>query len=195
MTVTMSGVLGGWLKVSIKILLSLVFFFSLSSLSSSAVATETAAAASTASAAAAAAAAAAAGPHLSPMIINSREKGGRRRLNVIHLIADDLRPEISAPGFGQKVAQTPNIDRLASTGTVFARAYCQQAVCGPSRNSFMTGRRPHHTNVLGNSNGDCFRDVGIDGNGVVGANWTTLPEWFKKSGWNALGGGKTFREF
>eukprot|EP00911_Craspedida_sp_UC1_P000244 UC1_evm1s188 len=188
MTVTMSGVLGGgWLKVSIKILLSLVFFFSLSSLSSIAVATETAAIASTA-------ASAAAGPHLPPMIINSREKGGRR-LNVIHLIADDLRPEISAPGFGQKVAQTPNIDRLASTGTVFARAYCQQAVCGPSRNSFMTGRRPHHTNVLGNSNGDCFRDVGIDGNGVVGANWTTLPEWFKKSGWNALGGGKTFREF
>jgi hypothetical protein len=59
-------------------------------------------------------------------------------LNVLYLLADDLRPEI-AGGYGQSQALTPNIDKLAQSGLTFAKAYCQQAVCGPSRNSFMTG--------------------------------------------------------
>jgi arylsulfatase A-like enzyme len=47
-------------------------------------------------------------------------------------LLDDLRPEfMSAYGQGQMI--TPNIDKLAKTGTVFNNAYCQQAVCGPSR--------------------------------------------------------------
>eukprot|EP00729_Bicosta_minor_P014914 gene14914-3887_t len=50
--------------------------------------------------------------------------------NVLYFVADDLRPEISG-GYNQTVAHTPNIDKLAATGTVFNRAYCQQAVCGP----------------------------------------------------------------
>jgi iduronate 2-sulfatase len=84
---------------------------------------------------------------------------------------------------------TPNIDKLSATGMVFENAYCQQAVCGPSRNSFMTGRRPHHTMVFGNS--QSFREVGHDSNGP-GSEWITCPEHFKKSGWLTLGGGKTF---
>jgi arylsulfatase A-like enzyme len=111
------------------------------------------------------------------------------RLNVLYLVSDDLRPELGA--YGSQV-KTPNMDRLAADGLVFARAYCQQAVCGPSRNSFMTGRRPHRTNVLGGSTGDDFRRVGIDSAGVPGANWTTLPGHFKRHGYTTLGGGKTF---
>ena len=60
--------------------------------------------------------------------------------NIVHIIIDDLRTELGAYGISSAV--TPNIDKLAREGVTFDRAYCQQSVCGPSRNSFMTGRRP-----------------------------------------------------
>ena len=91
--------------------------------------------------------------------------------NVLYFIADDLRPEFAA-AFGQKQMLTPNVDKLASEGLVFNAAYCQQAVCGPSRASFMTGRRPAHTNIFGNS--DSFREMGGDTNGP-GSSWITMP--------------------
>jgi iduronate 2-sulfatase len=65
---------------------------------------------------------------------------GRGRSNVLYLVADDLRPEMAGPApYAQKQAVTPNIDKLASSAgaVTFSNAYCQQAVCGPSRNSFM----------------------------------------------------------
>ena len=55
--------------------------------------------------------------------------------NVVHIVVDDLRPDIGAYGLSNR--HTPNIDNLAKNGTTFLRAYAQQAVCGPSRNSFM----------------------------------------------------------
>ena len=63
-----------------------------------------------------------------------------RRFNVLFIAIDDLRPALGC--YGDKTSITPNIDRLASRGTVFNRAYCQQAVCSPSRLSLLTGRRP-----------------------------------------------------
>jgi len=63
---------------------------------------------------------------------------------------------------------------------------------GTSRNSFMTGRRPHHTNVDATETGEDFRVSGIDSGGVKGADWITMPEHFKKHGYATLGGGKTF---
>lgn len=59
---------------------------------------------------------------------------------VLHIIADDLRSELGAYGLPNRT--TPHIDALAASGTTFLAAYAQIAVCGPSRNSFMTGRRP-----------------------------------------------------
>ena len=59
-------------------------------------------------------------------------------------ISDDLRPEM-LEAYGQQNMITPNFDRLASTSMVFNRAYCQQAICGPTRNSFLSGRRPQRT--------------------------------------------------
>jgi len=47
--------------------------------------------------------------------------------------------------YGQKHMITPHLDAFAATGTVFNRAYCQQAICGPTRNSFLSGRRPQRT--------------------------------------------------
>ena len=94
--------------------------------------------------------------------------------NVLLITVDDLRPQLNA-SYGMTETSTPNIDRLAadSASTTFTRAYCQMAVCSPSRNSFMTGRRPETTRVL--NFWDDFR--------VAGPAWTTMPEYFKKQGY------------
>jgi len=112
-----------------------------------------------------------------------------KQYNVLYFIVDDLRPEFMA-AYGQSQMLTPNVDKLANSGTVFANAHCQQAVCGPSRASFMTGRRPQHTRVYDNEAN--FRHVGLDSAGVAGSDWTTCPGHFKQSNFTTLGGGKTF---
>jgi iduronate 2-sulfatase len=68
--------------------------------------------------------------------------------NVLYIVVDDLRPDISPYRVqNAAAARTPNFERLAATGTVFEQAFVQQAVCGPSRNSFLSGRRPDRTAV------------------------------------------------
>ncbi|MBL8174388.1 MAG: sulfatase [Bryobacterales bacterium] len=69
----------------------------------------------------------------------------RKKPNVLFVAVDDLRPELGC--YGHKTILTPNIDRIAKDGMVFLRAYCQQAVCSPSRSSLMTGARPDTTKV------------------------------------------------
>jgi iduronate 2-sulfatase len=60
--------------------------------------------------------------------------------NILLICVDDLKPTLAC--YGDPVAITPNIDALAARGVVFENAYCNQAVCSPSRNSLMTGLRP-----------------------------------------------------
>ena len=57
--------------------------------------------------------------------------------NILFIPVDDLRPELGC--YGNTIVKTPNIDALAKNGMVFNRAYCQQAVCNPSRVSLLTG--------------------------------------------------------
>jgi iduronate 2-sulfatase len=64
--------------------------------------------------------------------------------NVVLIIADDLRASVLGC-FGDRLCQTPNLDRLAARGVVFERAYCQGTVCGPSRASLMRGRYFGHS--------------------------------------------------
>ncbi len=71
--------------------------------------------------------------------------GAAERPNVLFIPVDDLRTELGC--YGAEHIHSPHIDRLAQTGTVFLRAYCQQAVCSPSRTSLMTGLRPDSTQV------------------------------------------------
>jgi arylsulfatase A-like enzyme len=68
-----------------------------------------------------------------------------KKPNILFIAVDDLKTELGA--YGSRIAKTPNIDRLAATGTVFLANYCQQAVCGPTRASLMTGMRPDYTKV------------------------------------------------
>src|SRR5690242_11316991 len=66
------------------------------------------------------------------------------RPNVLFIAVDDLRPELGCYG-GHAI--TPNLDALAKRAVLFDRAYCQQAVCSPSRTSMLTGRRPDTTRI------------------------------------------------
>ncbi len=103
--------------------------------------------------------------------------------NVLFIIADDLNCAIGP--YGDKAAITPNLDRLASRGLTYDLAYCQQAVCNPSRSSFLTGLRPHTVGVDDLRKG--FRDTAPNGKQLV-----TLPEHFKNHGYFSQNIGKLF---
>jgi len=104
----------------------------------------------------------------------------KRKMNVLFIAVDDLRPQLGC--YGHSMIHSPNIDRLAATGTLFKRAYCQQAVCSPSRTSLMTGRRPDTTMIYDLRTH--FRDTIPD---VV-----TLPEQFKAHGYFTQSMGKIY---
>ena len=100
--------------------------------------------------------------------------------NVLFIAIDDLRTSLGC--YGDTLAKSPNIDRLAAAGLRFNRAYCHQAVCGPSRASVLTGRLPDNTQVWHNRN--LFRNTLPD--------LVTLPQLFKNNGYQALSFGKVF---
>ena len=69
----------------------------------------------------------------------------KNKPNILFIAIDDLKPILGC--YGNTMVKTPNIDRLAKMGTVFMSNYVQQAVCGPTRASLMTGKRPDYTKV------------------------------------------------
>jgi iduronate 2-sulfatase len=108
--------------------------------------------------------------------------GEPSRPNVLFIMTDDLRPDLAT--YGAPVL-TPNLDRLARRAVQFDRAYCQQAVCNPSRSSMLTGLRPDTIKIWNNSTH--FRTHRPD--------VTTLPLHFKQHGYDTRCVGKIFHNW
>lgn len=102
------------------------------------------------------------------------------RPNVLFLISDDLNNALNT--YGHPQMKTPNIDRLAARGVRFERAYCQFPLCGPSRNSMLTGLYPNSTGIL--SNAQIFRQS-IPSH-------VSLPQAFRLDGYFAARIGKLY---
>jgi iduronate 2-sulfatase len=102
------------------------------------------------------------------------------RPNVLFIAIDDLRPELGC--YGSPIAKSPVLDALAADGLRFNRAYCQQAICSPSRASLMTGARPDTIRVVENT--AYFRELNPD---IV-----TLPQHFIANGYEAVYCGKIY---
>jgi iduronate 2-sulfatase len=102
------------------------------------------------------------------------------RPNVLFICVDDLKPVLGC--YGDRKVQSPNIDRLAARGMTFQKAYCNQAVCAPSRNSLLTGSR---STTLG------IYDLGTNFRAAV-PDTVTLPQLFKQNGYRTEAIGKIF---
>ncbi len=95
--------------------------------------------------------------------------------NVVLIVVDDLNTRLAS--YGDPLAQTPNIDRLAAQGVRFDRAYVQFRLCNPSRTSMLSGRYPETTRVMGNKTSPRSTLGRID----------FLPERFMRHGYHAVG--------
>ena len=100
--------------------------------------------------------------------------------NILFIAVDDLKPLLGC--YGNTMVKTPNIDRLAKMATVFNRNYCQQAICGPTRASLMTGSRPDVTKIWNLTTQ--MRDVNPD--------ILTLPQYLISQGYTTSGIGKIY---
>jgi len=118
--------------------------------------------------------------------VSCREQGHKEaphsseKPNILFIAVDDLRPELGC--YGNSVVSSPNIDRLAESGIVFKRAFCNVPVSGASRASLLTGTRPTNYRFL---NFNTWVDKDYPGA-------TTLPQHLRKNGYYTVSLSKVF---
>lgn len=103
-----------------------------------------------------------------------------KKTNILFIAIDDLKPTVGS--FNDNFAVTPHLDALSQNATVFLNNHTQQAVCGPSRASIMTGKRPDYTRVRDLKTK--MRDMNPD--------ILTIPQYFKKQGYITAATGKIY---
>jgi arylsulfatase A-like enzyme len=100
--------------------------------------------------------------------------------NIVVFLVDDLRTELGC--YGSKYVKSPTIDALATEGVLFTKAYCQQAICAPSRMSILTGNRPENIGIY-----DLFTPLRS-----VHKEMVTVPQFFKENGYTTVSIGKVY---
>ncbi|MFY0644645.1 MAG: sulfatase [Bacteroidia bacterium] len=107
----------------------------------------------------------------------------RKPYNVLFVSIDDLGPNLGV--YNNEYIHSPVLDSFASQSTTFMQAFCQAAVCAPSRASLMTAIRPDSSHVW--HLGDKFREINPDA--------VTMPQWFSKHGYYTVCIGKIFHNY
>lgn len=120
-----------------------------------------------------------AAPLAAPAVLLPK-KTSPEKPNVLFIAADDMNNALSC--YGHPLVKSPNIDRIASMGVRFDRAYCQFPLCGPSRTSLLSGLRPDSTRIFDNR--IAIRDARPDA--------LTLPQHFRQNGWRSIRFGKMY---
>lgn len=103
----------------------------------------------------------------------------KKKPNILFIAVDDLRTELGC--YGNEQIKSPNIDKLASEGLTFNRAYCQQPICMASRASLMSGLRPDTLNIY-----NCA-SLEEDAPGIL-----TLDQHFENNGYEIWAAGKIY---
>lgn len=130
-------------------------------------------------------------PHFliaSAMLFLACSLGQGRSPNILMIAIDDFNDWTASLG-GHPQAQTPNIDRLAASGTLFTNAQCQAPVCGPSRASFFTGLNPSTSGIYLHVN-----DEDIKKSNQATARATYLTNYFEQHGYATMGAGKLLHQ-
>jgi len=102
-----------------------------------------------------------------------------KKPNILFIAIDDLKPTLGS--YGDSIAITPHMDAIAEGGAIFLNNHCQQAVCGPSRASLLTGMYPDQTGIRG------FYPIRDKNPDIV-----TLPQYFRQNGYYTVNISKIF---